>query len=176
VGWTIQVTPQLGDLFFNSVSGYRAAFCVSREEGERANRSILDALASPIVDAVPEEDLAAHSAATLLASLQHHTAKIWVDEKALKASDWTTLLVQINHEPWVEAANDYLKAIDVRVMEGEVAYRTARLEDRVPLWGVRAPECELFEIKSAWIDPGGDFQIGKDPEKRAADIQRQGWS
>lgn len=148
-----------------------AAYCISAEHGERANRATLDALESRLLAAtsiVSNDDA--------IASLRHPATKIWLEEKVLGAPGWKTCEVHINYAPWVAAAADYVRSIEQLALKGETTYRAWRNEDRVRLWGVRAPECELFEIKGPWIAANGTLHVGKPPQQRAADIRQFGWS
>ena len=76
----------------------------------------------------------------------------------------------------INTATAHKQEIDTSVLEGEVSYRAERCEARLAYWGVRAPLCEWFEVKGAWMGPNLDFRIGKPPDKRANDICKQGWS
>jgi hypothetical protein len=127
--WSIRVASGIGDLFFNGVSGYRAAFCMSPSEGEHVNGLLLGTIAPDLITVPGVEQLVGHGRAKLRDSLRHQTAKIWVDENRLDLSNWIELIVHIDHRPWVKAAQEYLRAIDRVVLEGQIAYRTSRVDD-----------------------------------------------
>ena len=171
-----RVKRETGDLFFNSCSGYRAAYCRSAAMGARANRLVISALKSRLREAWGEHNACGFDANWVDRALDHHSAKVWVDEQCLDVNSWTDLKIEVRNPVWVNTANAYQRNIDQLGLEGEVSFRIQREEPRLPYWGLRAPVCEWLQFKGAWIGPNGDCQIGKPPDKRAAEICKQGWS
>ena len=153
------VTPRTGDLFFNSPNGYRAAYCKSIASGTEANRLVIDALLPKLLEAWRKKNPKFHNVQWADKALRHYSAKIWIYEGFICCHKWTELNIEIENPIWIATAN-----------------RTNPEGSRLPYWGARAPISDKLEVKGAWIDPDGGFQIGKSPDKRACDIRCQGWS
>ena len=76
VAYSIDVGEELFDLFFNSWSGYRAAFYRSPFDGLRTNRLCLDSLESVLCGA-----RGAVQAEVVQESLRSGSAKMWLAER-----------------------------------------------------------------------------------------------
>jgi hypothetical protein len=170
----LRVSEDTGDLFFNSLEGYRGQFCLSPDSGMRANRMVIDAVKTVLLGACERSTLDHMPQSFLQASFMHSSAKIWIDEDEFALDN--QFLPEILHPVWMLAAKDRIRKIDNEVSRGETSLRVQRDEDRLPFWGVRAPYCEWFKVMGAWTSPLGQFVLHKDPDKRARDIAAYGWS
>lgn len=160
------------DLFFNGAAGYRAAYCHSIEEGEAANRRIVDALLPQLM--AHAHAFASRPTAWIEASLRAPAAKAWVWEKKLHALGfpWVELIEEITYPAWREAAAEWLRSsVDLPDLTG---YPRCRNDDRLSSWGVRAPLTQWIEVKGAWMQAGAPTASQK-PD-RAKQIRNWGWT
>lgn len=166
----IRLVGDAADLFFNASFGYRARYCISLEDGERANRCIVDQLLPQLVR--HWRALKPYRAPWIRKSLKAPAAKAWILEGKLTNFPWRKQRVQLMYPPWVAAAKDWLRdKVELPHLQGHHRYRE---DDRLPFWGVRAPVSEWIEVKGAWIKEGASMPTTK--PQRGAEIQKFGWT
>jgi len=156
----LSVDPVAYDAFFNSPSGYRAQFCLGQGFGEAANRRIIEALRTSLIEFARDKVDSEFDLDCVMASLDGKQAKIWVLEDA-ETQAGLSLKVQIEYGPWVERAKKY-----DRCQEDEFSGS----------WrGVLAPVGTKLEVKGAWLKHGCEV-IDTVKERRSEQIKLNGYS
>jgi hypothetical protein len=143
----LQASTEAYDAFFNSPVGYRAQFARSVEEGERANRMLLERLRGNLIEfGSPQMPV---SPEHLKLSLDATDAKIWIleSEVELHLGDDTP---EISYKPWEQAAPRGV--------------------------GLRAPLGTHLEIKGGWLDARGNECRDPYKATRSDDIRESGYS
>jgi hypothetical protein len=151
------------DALFNSEHGQRAQFAAAIEDGEEANRKIVDALVAKHLSAVAGSD------EDRLRSLHASRAKVWVVQKrdprlhpAITGKGPMPPSIDIRYRPWLDQIDDV-----VETSHG------ARWLARGGVLAFHADGCLGF--KGAWILDG---QHWHDPDKnaRSDQLHRYGFS
>jgi hypothetical protein len=163
--FTVEVSNDAFDLFFNSPYGYRGRFLSSVAEGRAANALTLKVLSKPLLQHLNEpssiRDLIA-------ASLASEFAKIWIDERVHSPTD-PVLVVEVRVSTWEAAARVVRARLDVH--DSTV---TAKEIDRV--FGVRAPRGTVLKVMGAWVRPDGSLFVVPSKRRRGEDIRDFGVS
>jgi hypothetical protein len=86
------------DAFFNAPVGYRGQFARSESRGDAANRQLLDALLSRLLEIAGHGPTASHLVQT---SLKGSQSKIWIDEAEVEDQDELAIDFALwdSHEP-----------------------------------------------------------------------------
>ncbi len=149
------------DAFFNSPNGYRAQYCLSTENGEKQNRSLIEAITPMCLEYSQRHEQRDFPDEKVLASLRGADAKAWITESDIPDVGE----VHINYGPWVAKAE--------ALTRGPIADQAARAGASV---GVLAPVGTHIEIKGAWLTPQGNEW--RDPKKalRAQEIRDYGFT
>lgn len=163
--FTLEVSSDAFDLFFNSSYGYRGRFLNSVAEGHAANALALSALSNGFLQGLNEPSSTLDRIATSLAS---DLAKIWIDEHAHSPSD-PVLLVEIRVPPWEAAA----RAVRARLDAHDPTLSPKEI-DRI--FGVRAPSGSVLKVMGAWVCPDGSSFLVSSKQGRGEDIRDFGVS
>jgi hypothetical protein len=76
----LTLAPQTVDLFHNGASGYRAQFYFGIQQGEAANRRLIDSWLDKIKGVGDIQDKLGCPWEFIEASLRHHDVKVWIHE------------------------------------------------------------------------------------------------
>jgi hypothetical protein len=166
-------TPRaVADAFFNSPFGYRGAYCESQNAGRCANEYAISLLIDVLRSAAMKDSNLAGLDTWVSKSLSASAAKTWVWESQLAGFPWRDLVTEVQYGPWIKAADEWLKdKVDMPQLQGG---SRNRWDDRLPFWGVRAPETEWLEVKGAWMV--GDVPQGTLKPNRGQQIADWGWT
>jgi len=168
----ITVDEAIGDQFFNSPVGYRAAYADDCSTGESANRLLITELLPHLLAAAN-----ARPASIDAASLHDESAKVWIwqkkgqfhssfdpDEPAILVPNW------LNHRA---------EAIEFGIERIKHLPRSEQPPCRKAIWGVRlhGPIREI-EVIGAWINERAGTISPPPPDKRerSLDIHRYGFA
>jgi len=147
------------DAFFNSPVGLRSQYCRSIEQGEHANRRLVDSvtrncLAHPSVVSLPPAERR-----LVEVSLASSAAKAWIND-----ADWNAQCdTQILHGPWLAKA--------AASNTGPLAQQMARVDAQT---GLLAPCGTYIEVKGGWLWPSGEQCFDPDKIGRSAEIRDYG--
>lgn len=145
--YTLSVAPYIYDAFFSAPIGYRAQYALSASNGCAANRKLLDALKSKLLNARSKgTDIDKTLVSTSLEGVQ---AKIWVDETEVDV-ELSDPVAAIMYEPWERAS-----------LDGQ---------------GLRAPVGRTLEVKGAWVDGRGYERSDPRKARRNSQISEVGFS
>ena len=152
------VNPRLFDWFFNASTGYRGAFFVSPEAGFRANRSLVDQLATFLANWAVAQQLEPNSL-WALASLAKPSAKAWLAEYPglcpRCAGEWTPSYIaelQIENSRWECSSHVH------------------------STWGRQAPTLSKIRIFGGFIGAQQNEWVALHKTERATHIWEHGWS
>jgi hypothetical protein len=153
----ISIDAALFDLFFNSETGYRGRYFVSREEGLVANSLLLGLVAARLVQFKTHTDMIAQDAEQ---SLRLPSAKVWLAETgkglcAACAGEWT--------QPQDHSAE---------IFNGRWEYDDAT-SSRI---GRKAPLLRQLRILGAFVNGDGGEYISARKRRRADELHSHGWS
>ena len=155
--YCVEVGAPLFDLFFNSATGYRAAYFRSPYEGLQNNAAFIDALAPRLLEWGDDQrriELPFHRE-----SLASPTAKAWLAET-------TAGLCDLCRE-WEHPQKDDAEIFNDR-WEHELHYKAR--------WGRKAPALTKIKIIGAFLDTNyGEF-VAADKRHRAREIHLYGWA
>ncbi|MSV28708.1 MAG: hypothetical protein EXQ52_08180 [Bryobacterales bacterium] len=147
--------PMLFDLFFNSWSGYRAAYFRSTEEGQKANARLLSRLSPELQQYHP-----VGPSVDAAQSLKAPSAKAWLAEVARGlcsccASEW---------KPSPEAPAEILNG------------RWELSPDLLATFGRAAPLLRKLRVFGGFVNEHGQELVPPAKVRRAQDIHDWGWS
>jgi hypothetical protein len=153
----ISIDAALFDLFFNSETGYRGRYFVSREEGFVANSLLLGLVAARVVQFKTHTDMIAQDAEQ---SLRLSSAKVWLAETGMGlcaacAGEWTH-------------PQDYL----AEILNGRWEHGDAT-SSRI---GRKAPLLRQLRILGAFVNGDGGEYISARKRKRADELHSHGWA
>ncbi|MBI5721280.1 MAG: hypothetical protein HZC37_26720 [Burkholderiales bacterium] len=163
--FTLEVSRQLFDQFFNNPCGYRGHYLAGPELGTSANLRLLETIAPRLLAAVPESTV---DGERIQESLGSRAAKIWIDEDQHDPRV-PELRVQVQVATWVAAAtaaHERLKAADPTLTPKEI--------DRI--FGVRAPSGTQLRVFGAWVGDTGVQPVVPSKQRRAVEIHGFGVS
>lgn len=140
-----------GDALYNGPFGYRAQYWESPERGLGANAALLSALTPRLLDALKRNPVPELDDIDVRASLAATSAKIWIKEELDLFDRQRDLAV----ERWTLRADS---GVDKAI------------------WGLRALEGSVFEVKGALISPKGHEVVPKLKITRHRDIFEFGFS
>jgi hypothetical protein len=163
--FSVEISSDAFDLFFNSPDGYRGQFLRSVAEGQAANALALEVLSEPILQGLSEPSSSLKQIAT---SLMSDFAKIWIDEHAHAPSD-PVLIVEVKVPTWEAAA----RAVRAR-LDAHDSTLTSKEIDRI--FGVRAPTGTVLKIMGAWVSQDGSLFLVPSKHRRGEDIRDFGVS
>jgi hypothetical protein len=147
------------DAFFNSPVGIRSQYCRSVEQGEKANRQLLDSITPTCLTHSGVIALSLEEQRLVQISLASITAKMWINDADWNHQDDT----QILHAPWLAKA----AASDTGTSAEQVARYNART-------GLLAPLGRYIEVKGGWISQFGELCIDSDKVNRSQEIRDYG--
>lgn len=150
--FTLNVSEEAFDAFFNSPAGYRACYLLDPNVGLTANLALVGALFEQLVGVATSQSIAELASIDLRTSLLATSCKVWVHEDDFPFQSLTTDLA-VN--AWLEAAS-----------AGEKKAK----------WGLCAPKGTRIQIKGALIDPWGNEVVPRKKALRRYEIQRFGFS
>jgi hypothetical protein len=145
--FVLTVSPDVYDAFFNAPVGYRGQFARSETQGEAANRQIIEALLSRLLEVAAQHPVATRQ--FVVTSLQGKQAKIWVDETEVD-DQLTDPTPSIDYPDW-----------DFNDRDGQ---------------GLRAPRGTKLEVKGGWVGSTGEEVINPSKSNRSGNINRTGYS
>jgi hypothetical protein len=165
VAYCVRVEKDLFDLFFNSMSGYRAAYFRSPWEGMAANASFLKEVTPKLI----KSDLSSSCGlgeAFVRESLTTPSAKVWLAENGKEVErgcvgcqgEWSASSVGDNSKP--EIINGLWDC--AQNIKGK--------------WGSQAPYLTKLRILGAFLDDRYNELVPFDKRFRARDIHEFGWS
>lgn len=169
--FTLNVSPHIFDLFFNSPRGYRAQFHKSPHAEDRANSDLISHISAKLIDY-------AHGRTTkhqmrveaIRRSLCASSAKIWIGEcgtRSQRAEDIKHLRVDLEVEPWLGTARAYvLDPSKYPNPNGEI----------LAVDGVKAPTGTILQVKGAFIDESGQEHVPEDKKTRSLQIHLFGFT
>lgn len=167
--FTVKVSEDTFDMFFNSKNGYRAQFLRGVEIGKRANAKIVQAIAGHLIRYARENPAKLSMALeSIRVSLRSQSAKVWIDEngrRKAKASDLTKLNADLNVQPWHRIAKSCFDDRNLFSTEKSKA-----------IDGVKAPLGTRLEVKGAFLDINGQEFIPEDKIDRDQQIHDFGFS
>lgn len=148
---------RLFDWFFNSGTGYRAAFYQGPDIGTRANRTLLDELSEFLLTwAVPQHD---EDRSWVHASLSQPSAKAWLAEYPglcpACAGEWSS---------------SYVSELEIRNDRWEYSPHVHAA------WGRQAPSLTKIRIFGGFIDARHHEWLATRKSERAMHISEHGWS
>ena len=150
--FSLSLSDQAFDAFFNSPHGYRGQFLSSPNLGLAANLALIEALLPALLLHASRVRVAELESIDLRASLQAASCKVWVHEDDFP---FQSLTQDLAVEPWIrEAAQGEKKA----------------------LWGLCAPSHARIEVKGALLDPAGNEVVPRTKIARRYEIQRFGFT
>lgn len=152
----LDANPEMLDTFFNSASGYRAQYLLDTEQGNRANRFVLDKALPKILHA-----LCGRRADPIFveSSLTHCWAKVWIHQGL-----------------WLRRAKREHRVILVPAWQRELTSHDNKRR-RLSRWGALAPENESrLLLKGGYVLSAKGLCIGKPLSKRAREIHDLGFT
>lgn len=163
--YTLDIGRPLFDLFFNSSSGYRAAYFRSPGAGLDANVHFLTAIMERLVTA-PQSDTSALAAEFIRESLRTPSAKAWLAEQGKEVDlkcpyckgEWSAgscgppELAEICNGRWETASGQNAE------------------------WGRKAPYLAKLRVIGAFLNDRYEELVPHDKRFRAYDIHHYGWS
>jgi hypothetical protein len=163
--YTLAVDRPLFDLFFNSVSGYRAAYFRSPGAGVDANVQLLTAISDRLTTD-PESTRSELSPAFIRESLRTPSAKVWLAEHGKELDrkcphckgEWSSgtcgppEVAEIRNGRWETAGGQNVE------------------------WGRKAPYLSKLRVMGAFLNDRCHELVPHDKRFRAYDIHRYGWS
>jgi hypothetical protein len=163
ITFKIDADPDAVDALFNSAHGYRARFAVSAEDGEAANRQIVDALVAKHHASVAGSDIGRSQ------SLHATRTKIWIVQKrdprlrlAITGKGPTPPTIDIWFRPWLDRIDEQAK--------------TSHGVRWLARGGVLAFQADRgFALMGGWILDGQHW-VDRDKEARSAHLHRYGFS
>ena len=169
--FSLVVSPDTFDLFFNSPCGYRGQYHKSRKVGEHANATLISRMANRLI-AYANGRTTKHGmdVEAMRQSLAAGSAKIWIDEQGARSQrggDITELKADLEVEPWRSTANAYVAA--------PAKYPDPDREIKA-VDGVKAPEGAILEVKGAFIDQDGQERVAEDKKDRSLQIHLYGFT
>jgi hypothetical protein len=162
VAYCVSVRRDTFDLFFNSRTGYRAAYFSSPSDGLAANQHALDVLSGALA-ARPVSDGSGLARTFIEESLRTPSAKIWLAEKGKEVKrdcpgcrgEWTP---PMDEEP--------------ELLNGRWEVRSAPGAK----WGRKVPYLTKLRILGAFLDENLNELIPAVKRFRAREIYDLGWS
>lgn len=165
VAYCVQVERRIFDLFFNSASGYRAAYFRSPGEGINANATFFEVVTPKLLST----DL------SITCGLEHEymrqslvtpSAKVWLAECGKEVErdcvtcqgEWSVSSVRDGDEP--------------EILNG-VWEQSKHIKS---IWGCKAPFLTKLRIMGAFLDDHLNEWIPTDKRFRAREIHEHGWS
>jgi hypothetical protein len=163
--YTLHIGRPLFDLFFNSSSGYRAAYFRSPGAGLDANVHFLTAIVERLVTD-PQSATSALATEFIRESLRTPSAKAWLAEHGKEVDlkcpyckgEWSTgtcgppELAEISNGRWETASGQNAE------------------------WGRKAPYLTKLRVMGAFLNDRYHELVPHDKRFRAYDIHRYGWS
>lgn len=107
--FTVEISGDAFDLFFNSPYGYRGRFLSDVTKGQTANELALKALSPRLLQQLNEPSPALDQIGTALDS---EFAKLWIDERVHSPTD-PVLVVEVRVPTWEAAARAVRARLDV---------------------------------------------------------------
>lgn len=150
--FTLSVSPEAFDAFFNSPAGYRACYLHHPHLGLAANLALIESLAERLYAAAMQERISELAPIDVKASILAASCKVWVHEEDFPFQSLTTDLAV---ERWVSAA-----------AAGEQKAK----------WGLCAPHGTRIQVKGALLSPWGNEAVPTKKVLRRFEIHRYGFS
>lgn len=167
--FSLVVSPNTFDLFFNSPQGYRGQYHQSPEAGQRANAKLLSMMADRLMD-FAHGKTTKHSMSTerIRRSLAAGSAKIWIDEqggRAQRGDDITQRKADLRVQPWFKTAQEF-----VANPAGQPAHAILAID------GVKAPTGTILDVMGAFTDEDANEHIPANKIDRAQQIHLFGFT
>ena len=146
----VRVYKKTFDIFFNSPCGYRGQYFMDPTLGLEKNKQLIHKIAGKLMDSAKNKRTNPNiTEDELRISLYSNSAKIWIDENYCNFG--INIIEEIINPRWLEHAK---KAYPLLKDNPDVYEKRA-------IWGLRAPEGAIFDIKGGWIDDYGDEHVAK---------------
>lgn len=150
--FTIAISEEAFDVFFNSPAGYRACFLQDPNLGLAANLALVEALVERLLATARQLCIAELASIDMRTSILASSCKVWVHEDDFPFQSPTTDLAV---EPWA---------------------RAAAAGEQKANWGLCAPKGTRIQVKGALLDPSGNEVVPRKKVLRRHEIQRFGFS
>lgn len=150
--FTLDVSEEAFDAFFNSPAGYRACYLQDANLGLAANLALVAAIVEQLLGIARSLWIAELASIDVRASLLATSCKLWPHEDDLPFQSLTSDLAI---EAWVEAE--------------------ASGEEKAK-WGLCAPRGTRLQVKGALLDVQGNEVVPRKKVLRRYEIQRLGFS
>jgi hypothetical protein len=165
VAYCVSVERDLFDRFFNSASGYRAAYFRSPWEGIGANAAVLKIIAPKLLTSGLSTGCGL-SEEFMCESLATPSTKLWLAEHGKEEDrdckgcqgEWSTAAIGDLDKP--------------EILNG----RWDRAENLKAKWGSKAPYVTKLRILGAFLDERFNEYVSSDKRFRAREIYEFGWS
>ena len=165
VAYCIQVDSDLFDSFFNSETGYRAAYYRSPYEGMRANAVFMQAVSLNLIDSGVSVNCGLTSE-FIHESLATCSAKVWLTE----AGKEVCLSCAACKGEWSVGSGGHLTKPEIANGRWELASQVKAN------WGSKAPYLTKLRVLGAFLDDRLNEFIPFDKRFRAREIHELGWS
>ncbi len=167
--FSLAVSPETFDLFFNSPHGYRGMYHHSPDIGQRANADLLSGLTDKLLAfATGRTTKHRMDIEAIRQSLAGDSAKIWINEQGARTQrgdDICEFRADLLVEPWLRTAQDYVA--------NPAAYPGQEI---LAVDGVRAPTGTILEVKGAFLDKDCNEHILANKIDRAQQIHLYGFT
>ncbi|WP_411886422.1 hypothetical protein [Polaromonas sp. YR568] len=154
--FTLDVSDEAFDAFFNSAAGYRACYLQGGNLGLVANLLLIESLVDRLCDMAGYSCIAELASINIRTSLLATSAKVWVHEDDFPFQSPTTDLAV---EAWIRAA----------------ASKDENVKKKAS-WGLCAPKGSRLQVKGALLDPLGNEVVPRKKVLRRHEIQCLGFS
>lgn len=152
----LEADPKMLDTFFNSASGYRAQYLLDPEQGNRANRYLLDRALPKILRALNGRRA---DPKFVEDSLSHSWAKVWIHQGL-----------------WLRRARREQRVILVPTWQQEFTSQDKKRRT-LSRWGALAPDNESrMLLKGGYILSSKELRVGKPLSKRACELHDLGFT
>lgn len=150
------IKPRMLDQFFNSACGYRAQYLLDPEQGDRANRYVIDKALPKLLRAATDN----HAYQQFVEySLAHCWAKVWIYQGL-----------------WLRRARREHRILFVPAWQRHLESQGKRCKKLIQ-WGALAPDSESrLMFKGGYVLSSTELWIGKEHATRACEIHDFGFT
>ena len=157
VVYCLRLSPVMFDLFFNSASGYRAAYYRSPFEGMQANEYVLRSLVPVLLYSSPTQTIQTDRT-FIYESLTSPTAKVWLVEEGKERCEHC-------QPEWASHRDE-----TPEILNG----RWEKTDKREAIWGRKAPYLTKLRVMGAFLNDGYDEIVPAHKKHRAWHIHAFG--
>ena len=166
--FTLDVSAETFDLFFNSPFGYRAQYYADPDDGQKQNNRLITKLVDSLIEySMSKSTKESLTEEQIRRSLCCCSAKIWISEDEFEFN------LEIREQIIVLTWREYAK-------QAKEAFTNNRYpeprEMEKAIWGIRAPTGTTLDVKGAFIDPDDNEVVPRSKTDRRFEIQRYGFT